>query len=68
MKAIKKISPVPMEYQKIESGAKGYFSPAEQKIVFYEAGISYHLVFFRTYREQQHTLQNDCEYALCQRA
>lgn len=33
MEAIKEISPVPIEYGNISSGAKGYFSSSEQKIV-----------------------------------
>jgi len=34
--AIEFISPVPVTYEVIESGAKGYFSPSEQKIVVQE--------------------------------
>ena len=33
MNAVKEISPVPIEYANISSGAKGYFSSANQKIV-----------------------------------
>lgn len=33
MEAVRQISPVPVEYGNISSGAKGYFSSAEQKIV-----------------------------------
>jgi len=32
MKAMEKVAPVPIEYMDISSGAKGYFSPSEQKI------------------------------------
>ena len=32
MKAVEKVAPVPIEYMDISSGAKGYFSPSEQKI------------------------------------
>ena len=32
MKAMEKVAPVPIEYMDIASGAKGYFSPSEQKI------------------------------------
>ena len=34
--ALEEISPVPVERDSIESGAKGYFSPSEQKIVLQE--------------------------------
>jgi len=34
--AIVSVSPVPITYESIESGAKGYFSPSEQKIVVQE--------------------------------
>ena len=33
IKALNKVSPVPIAYEDIESGAKGYFSPSEQRIV-----------------------------------
>jgi len=33
IKAVESISPVPISYEQIDSGAKGYFSPAEQRIV-----------------------------------
>ena len=33
MNAIEKVAPVPIEYKDIEGGAKGYFSPSEQRIV-----------------------------------
>lgn len=36
MDALKHISPVPVETTNIESGAKGYFSPGEQKICIQE--------------------------------
>ncbi|MDO4189924.1 MAG: ArdC-like ssDNA-binding domain-containing protein, partial [Lachnospiraceae bacterium] len=32
MKAMERVAPVPIEYMDISSGAKGYFSPSEQKI------------------------------------
>lgn len=32
MKAMERVAPVPIEYMNISSGAKGYFSPSEQKI------------------------------------
>ena len=33
IKALERVSPVPMEYMDISSEAKGYFSPSEQRIV-----------------------------------
>ena len=36
IEAITLASPVPVEYASIDSGAKGYFSPSEQKIVINE--------------------------------
>lgn len=33
IKAVESISPVPVTYEQIDSGAKGYFSPSEQRIV-----------------------------------
>ena len=32
MKAVERVAPVPIEYMDISSGAKGYFSPSEQRI------------------------------------
>ena len=58
MKALEKISPVPMEYQKIESGAKGYFSPAEQKIVLKE-GMSEQQTVKTAVHELAHSLLHD---------
>ena len=58
MKAMEKISPVPMEYQKIESGAKGYFSPAEQKIVLKE-GMSEQQTIKTAVHELAHSLLHD---------
>lgn len=36
MAALEAVSPVPLVYENIESGAKGYFSPSEQRIAIQE--------------------------------
>ena len=35
--AIEKVAPVPIRFDKIESGAKGYYSPSQKEIVINES-------------------------------
>lgn len=56
--ALEKISPVPVEKSQIDSGAKGYFSPAEQKIVLQE-GMSEVQTVKTMIHETAHALLHD---------
>lgn len=56
--AIKNIAPVPVEMAEIDSGAKGYFSPSEQKIVINE-GMSELQTLKTLIHETAHSLLHD---------
>lgn len=56
--ALEEISPVPVERDSIESGAKGYFSPSEQKIVLQE-GMSEIQTVKTLIHETAHALLHD---------
>ena len=56
--AIKKIAPVPVEMAVIDSGAKGYFSPSEQKIVIND-GMSELQTLKTLIHETAHSLLHD---------
>ena len=58
IEAIKKVAPVPVEMALIESGAKGYFSPSEQKIVINE-GMSELQTLKTLIHETAHSLLHD---------
>ena len=55
---LSKISPVPIEYQNITSGAKGYFSPTSQKIVVMK-GLSESQTLKTLIHEIAHSLLHD---------
>ena len=56
--AIKNIAPVPVEMAALDSGAKGYFSPSEQKIVINE-GMSELQTLKTLIHETAHSLLHD---------
>ncbi|MCQ2080590.1 MAG: ImmA/IrrE family metallo-endopeptidase [Lachnospiraceae bacterium] len=56
--ALEEISPVPVERAAIDSGAKGYFSPSEQKIVLQE-GMSEIQTVKTLIHETAHALLHD---------
>lgn len=58
MKALEKVSPVPIEYKEIESGAKGYFSPTNQMIAINE-GMSEMQTVKTAVHELAHSLLHD---------
>ena len=62
IEAIKSVSPVPVEYAAIDSGAKGYFSPTEQKIVINE-GMSELQTLKTLLHETAHALLHDTDGA-----
>lgn len=58
--ALTSISPVPMEYGNIESGANGYYSPAQKKIVI-QAGLSDEQTIKTMIHEIAHAVLHDYE-------
>lgn len=58
MEALKQVSPVPMEYDRIYNGSKGYFSPGEQKIVINE-GMSQLQDVKTAVHEMSHAILHD---------
>lgn len=58
IKALEKVSPAPVESNNISGGAKGYFSPAEQKIVL-QRGMSEVQTVKTLIHETAHALLHD---------
>ena len=58
IKALEQVAPVPVERNDINSGAKGYFSPAEQKIVL-QQGMSEVQTVKTLIHETAHALLHD---------
>ena len=58
MKAMKEISPVPIEFDEIDGSANGYFSPVKQKIVI-QSGMSQSQTVKTTVHEISHSLLHD---------
>ena len=56
--ALQKVSPVPVEFADIEGGAKGYFSPKDQKIVI-QQGMSEAQTIKTLVHEISHSLLHD---------
>jgi len=61
MKALERVAPVPVEYMDIASGAKGYFSPSEQKIAI-QKGMSEAQTVKTAVHEICHSLLDDKEH------
>ena len=59
MEALKAVSPVPIEFEDITSGAHGYFSPAEKRIAI-KLGMSAQQTFKTTVHEIAHAILH-CE-------
>lgn len=61
MMALERVAPVPIEYMDIASGAKGYFSPSEQKIAI-QKGMSEAQTVKTAVHEICHSLLDDKEH------
>jgi len=61
MKALTAVAPVPVEFAQIDTGAKGYFSPSEQKIVINE-GMSEAQTVKTLIHEISHSMAHDKEH------
>lgn len=60
VKALAKVAPVPVMYEDIPSGAKGYFSPSQQKIAI-QKGMSESQTVKTLIHETAHSLLHDKE-------
>lgn len=61
MKALERVAPVPIEYMDIASGAKGYFSPSEQKIAI-QKDMSESQTVKTAVHETAHSLLHDKDH------
>lgn len=62
MEALRNVAPVPVEMQEVDGGAKGYFSPAGQKIVI-QSGMSESQTVKTAVHEIAHSLLHDTDHA-----
>lgn len=62
MEALRNVAPVPLEVQEVDGGAKGYFSPVEQKIAI-QSGMSESQTVKTAIHEIAHSLLHDTDHA-----
>lgn len=62
MEALRNVAPVPLEMQEVNGGAKGYFSPVEQKIAI-QSGMSESQTVKTAIHEIAHSLLHDTDHA-----
>lgn len=62
MEALRNVTPVPLEMQEVDGGAKGYFSPVEQKIAI-QSGMSESQTVKTVIHEIAHSLLHDTDHA-----
>lgn len=62
MEALENAAPVPLELREVDGGAKGYFSPTEQKIVI-QSGMGESQTVKTAVHEITHSLLHDSEHA-----
>ena len=62
MEALRNVAPVPLEMREVDGGAKGYFSPVEQKIAI-QSGMSESQTVKTAIHEIAHSLLHDTDHA-----